>query len=95
MARKRRSRGRSKGSKGRQETVVCCKCKRLIPRDKAKKVTRWISYVDPYTRRLLEQSGAIIPKRKVVEYYCISCAIHYGLVKIRSKEERKIKEKLV
>jgi small subunit ribosomal protein S26e len=27
----------------------------------------------------------------VTKYYCVSCAIHFGIVKVRAKEERKPK----
>ena len=39
MPKKRKSRGRSKGGKGRSELVHCSGCGCLVPRDKAKKVT--------------------------------------------------------
>jgi len=89
LPKKRKSGGRSKGGKGRTELVQCAKCGQRIPRDKAKKVTRYRSLVDPMLARELRKQGAIIPRSAVTQYLCIRCAVHYGVVKIRSKEERK------
>ena len=91
MPYKRKSRGRSKGDKGRSGYVQCDICGELIPRDKAKKVSRRVSLVDPVLARELQQKGAYIPVRIETKYYCISCAVHRGLVKVRSKEERKLR----
>ncbi len=89
MPKKRKSGGRSKGKKGRPPTVQCSKCGRLVPRDKAKKRSATKSVVDPKIYKELKQQGAIIPRRHTVKYYCVKCAVHYRLVKIRSKDERK------
>jgi len=86
---KRKSRGRSKGDKGRGSLVQCSSCGELVPRDKAKKVTRRFSLVDPALAKELRQKGAYIPMQRVTKYYCVSCAVHRGIVKVRSKEERK------
>ena len=89
MPKKRQNRGRHKGSKGHVDTVQCDNCGRIIPKDKAIAVTRWYSPVDPQLARELEKKGAIILKYPVTKYYCVSCAIHYGIVKVRPEEERK------
>ena len=86
---KRKSRGRSKGQKGRSGYVQCSMCGELVPRDKAKKSTRRISLVDPTLAKELRQKGAYLPGRIDTKYYCVSCAVHLGLVKVRSKEARK------
>ncbi|RLF93013.1 30S ribosomal protein S26e [Thermococci archaeon] len=86
---KRKSRGRSKGGKGRSDVVQCSICGHLVPRDKAKKVTRRVSVVDPSLAKELRQKGAWISSRVETRYYCISCAVYHGIVKIRSYEERK------
>ncbi|RLI08587.1 30S ribosomal protein S26e [Candidatus Bathyarchaeota archaeon] len=88
---KRKSRGRSKGSKGRTEYVQCSMCGRLVPADKAKKVTRKRPLVDPSLARELSDKGAWVGYRVETRYYCISCAVYHGIVKIRSEEERKVK----
>ncbi|RLG60611.1 30S ribosomal protein S26e [Candidatus Geothermarchaeota archaeon] len=83
MPKKRKSRGRAKGKgKGRSKYTYCSNCGARIPRDKAIRVVRYYSPVDPMLARELEKEGAIIMKQKVVKTYCVSCAVHYGIVKI-------------
>ncbi|GAB6147995.1 30S ribosomal protein S26e [Stetteria hydrogenophila] len=89
MPKKRTNRGRRKGSKGSVRMIQCDNCGRLVPEDKAVCVTRMQSPVDPQLARELEKKGAIIMRYPVTKCYCINCAIHYGLIKIRSREERK------
>ncbi|MHC1592211.1 MAG: 30S ribosomal protein S26e [Candidatus Helarchaeales archaeon] len=91
MPKKRRSGGRSKS--GATGVVTCCKCGRTVPRDKAKKSTRKVSLVEYKMVKELRDQGAIIPHQKIVEYYCISCAVHRGKVQIRSKADRKSKSR--
>ncbi|MEM2111649.1 MAG: 30S ribosomal protein S26e [Candidatus Bathyarchaeia archaeon] len=90
---KRKSRGRSKGQKGRSDVVQCSSCGGLVPRDKAKKSTRRITLVDPVLAKELRQKGAYMPGRFETQYYCVSCAVHRGLVKVRAKEERKFRSR--
>ena len=93
MPKKRKSRGRDKGKRaGRIQRIQCSNCGKLVPADKVKKVTVWVSPVKGPLARELEKQGAIIYKQRVVKYYCINCAIFYGIVKVRAKEERKKKE---
>ena len=88
MPKKRKSRGRSKGSKGRSDTVSCTNCGTMVPKDKAKKVTSRISLVEPQLARELRAAGAYIAAPRTLKFYCVSCAVHYGLVKVRAKAER-------
>ncbi len=94
LPKKRKSRGRSKGSKGKEDRVQCDACGAWIPRSKAKRVTRWVSPVDPQLAKELRKRGAIIQRYPVTKYYCVSCAIFRGIIKIRSKEERKKRQPL-
>ncbi|MCW3992696.1 MAG: 30S ribosomal protein S26e [Candidatus Bathyarchaeota archaeon] len=89
MPKKRSSGGRSKGGKGRSGMVQCSYCGGLVPRDKAKRVTRWTSLVDYRLMKELRDQGARIARTKTTKYLCISCAVHRGVVKVRGKEERK------
>jgi small subunit ribosomal protein S26e len=89
LGKKRKSGGRSKGKKGRGGLVQCSFCGKLVPRDKAKKVTRYVTLVDPRIAKELRQQGAVIPRRRVTKTACVSCAVHRGLVKVRAKDERK------
>ena len=88
MPKKRRSRGRTKGGKGRASYVQCCQCGQLVPRDKAKKVTRYASLVDRTIYRELKAQGAFISSPRIERWYCVSCAVHRGIVKVRAKLKR-------
>lgn len=89
MTKKRSSGGRSKGGKGRSGTVQCSLCGAQVPRDKAKRVTKHTSLVEPRLYKELRDQGVRLGRNKVTKYYCISCAVHRGVVKIRSKKDRK------
>jgi small subunit ribosomal protein S26e len=89
MAKKRKSGGRTKGKKGKGTLVQCSACGSMVPSDKAKKKTKYITLVDPMLARELRKAGTYIPRRRVTKYYCVSCAVHRGQVKIRSKDDRK------
>jgi len=90
MTKKRKSRGRSKGGKGRGELVQCTNCGKPVPRDKAKRVTTWVSLVEPSLARELRTKGTYIARQSVMKYYCVSCAVHFGVSKVRSYEERRL-----
>jgi len=60
-----------------------------VPRDKAKRVTTWVSLVEPTLARELRAHGAYIARQKVVKFYCVSCAVHFGVSKVRSRDERR------
>ncbi len=93
MPRKRKNRGRSKGRKGRQKFVQCSACGKLVPADKAKRITRWVSPIEPSLARELKKKGTYLPKVRRTEYYCISCAVFRGIVGPRSREKRKERKK--
>ncbi|MCK4474785.1 30S ribosomal protein S26e [Candidatus Bathyarchaeota archaeon] len=88
MPTKRKSRGRSKGGKGSSGFVQCVGCGAMVPRDKAKKVTKRVSMVDYALMKELRQKGAYIASPMTTKYYCVSCAVHRGVVKVRAKSER-------
>ena len=86
---KRRSRGRSKGGKGRSELVQCSNCGMLTPRDKVKRVTQWVSLVEPSLAKELRAKGAYIARQRVMKNLCVSCSVHFGVSKVRSADERR------
>lgn len=86
---KRKSRGRSKGSKGSSGQVQCVSCGQVVPRDKAKKSTRRVSFVEPQLAKELRQKGTYMASWVDTKYYCISCAVHRGIVKVRAESERR------
>ncbi|MEE8322972.1 MAG: 30S ribosomal protein S26e [Candidatus Bathyarchaeia archaeon] len=89
MPQKRKSRGRSKGGKGRSGKVQCSQCGSLVPRDKAKRVTTYKSLVDSGIARELQSQGAIFSRVRSSRWFCVSCSIHRGIRKVRSKVSRK------
>jgi len=89
MPKKRSSGGRSKGGKGRSGMVQCSYCGAQVPRDKAKRTTRYTSLVDSRVMKELKDQGASINRTKTTKYLCISCAVHRGVVNIRAKEDRR------
>jgi small subunit ribosomal protein S26e len=88
---KRKSRGRSKGGKGSGSVVQCASCGSMVPRDKAKKVTRRLSIVDYALAKELRQKGTYIAVPSDTKYYCVSCAVHRGVVKVRAANERRLR----
>jgi len=89
VPKKRKSRGRSKGAKGRDSILYCDGCGRPIPRGKAIRITRPVSIVDPQLRKELEKKGAIIARSYVTKTLCVSCAVYQGVRKVRAREERR------
>ena len=59
-----------------------------MPRDKAKKVTSRLNLVEHSLAKELRAQGAYFAAPSVLKYYCISCAIDFGLLKIRSADSR-------
>ena len=93
MAVKRRNHGRNKNNRGFVKTIVCSNCGRLCPKDKAVKRFTIRDIVDASSKKDLEENRAfetyIIPKLYIKMQYCISCAIHSRIVKVRGTIERK------
>lgn len=89
MPAKRKNRGRKKGDKGSEGLVQCDNCGALVPRSKITRVTRRVSPVSGDLARELKKQGAYIAESVVTKNLCISCAIHYGILKVRAREERK------
>lgn len=42
----------------------------------------------------LEKKGAIITRYPVTKCYCVNCAVHFGIIKIRAENERKSRARL-
>jgi small subunit ribosomal protein S26e len=88
MPQKRKSRGRAKGNKGRSDFIQCSSCGGRVPKDKAKKVTTFASLVDSALFKELRNAGTYMPQHRIEKYYCVSCAVHRGVTKVRAKAER-------
>ncbi len=89
MPKKRKSGGRSKGGQRRSGTVQCSFCGAQVPRDKAKRITRYTSLVESRLLKELQDQGAQIARYRTTRYLCVSCAVHRGVVKVRGKDDRK------
>lgn len=89
MVKKRKGHGRTKGRKGRGSLVQCAGCGALIPRDKAKKIYRKTSFLDPRLISDLKRQGAYIPGSQQIKWYCVSCAVHRGYYAPRAEEKRR------
>jgi small subunit ribosomal protein S26e len=89
MGKKRKSSGRAKGQSGKGTTVQCDKCGRMVPSDKAKRVTKRTRLVDWQLQQELERDGAVVMGATTTQRLCVSCAVHKGHVKIRAKKDRR------
>ena len=94
MTLKRASRGRRKGGKGSSDRIQCTNCGATVPKDKAKKVTSRLNLVEHSLAKELRAQGAYIASPRVLKWYCISCAIHFGILKIRSEARRRDRGRL-
>lgn len=73
--------------------MQCSGCGELVPRDKAKRVSRRVSMVDYALAKELKQKGAYISSPVETRYYCVSCAVHRGVVKVRARNERRARRR--
>ena len=98
MPKKRRNNGRNKTNKGHSDPVHCTNCCRLVPKDKAIKRFVIKNMVDGSSKRDIEEASAYdkeenyqMPKLYLKNQYCVACAIHARIVRVRSTEDKKIR----
>ena len=99
MPKKRRNNGRNLCNKGKSISVHCNNCTRLVPKDKA--IKRFIikNMVDGSSKRDIEEATAYkdsatpvtMPKLYIKNQWCVACAIHARIVKVRKTEEKRIR----
>ena len=93
MPTKRRNNGRGKKNKGHSNVIRCLNCGRVHPKDKAIKRFQMKNMVDGSSKRDIEDNYAydttenrlVLPKIYVKQCYCVSCAIHARVVRVRSQ----------
>merc|ERR1712194_583904 len=89
MPSKRRNNGRSKHGRGHTMIVRCSNCCRCVPKDKAIKRFQVRNMVDASSQRDLRDASVyatfMMPKLYLKQQYCVSCAIHARIVRVRNK----------
>lgn len=96
MPSKRRNHGRSKKNRGHVKPIVCGNCGRLVAKDKAIKRYTVKDIVDSSSKKDIRDNVAFtdsytIPKLFYKQQWCVSCAIHSRVVRVRSSEDRKVR----
>lgn len=92
---KRQNHGRQKKNRGATCNVQCNQCGAVVAKDKA--IPRAsngpvieAASMDDF-RVATVYDNVEVPTFMNIEYHCISCACHLRIVKVRSKENRKIR----
>ncbi|KAF7703959.1 40S ribosomal protein S26-B [Cucumispora dikerogammari] len=92
---KRRNNGRSKKNRGMVVSQKCSNCFRLVPKDKAivrHKIQNLIEAAALDDVKLATVFNEFdIPKLRYKLKYCISCAVHLRIVRVRSVWMRKVR----
>ncbi len=90
---KRRNHGRQKKNRGSTNNQQCVQCGAIVSKDKAVTRINNTQVIEPAAMDDLNVATYYeqpeIPTFLNIENYCISCACHLRIVKVRSKTHRK------
>ncbi|EOB11918.1 40S ribosomal protein S26-3 [Nosema bombycis CQ1] len=92
---KRRNHGKNRMNRGSCKPIQCDKCGRLVPKDKAIKRFKVVPLIEQASYDDLKAATIYetfeVPRISYKNPYCVSCACHAKIVRVRSSRGRKVR----